>query len=144
LGLPVWLPPLRERDSDVLIIAKYFLNEFCKENRIGELRFSKKAQEKLLGYRYPGNVRELKSIVDLAAVLSDEDEIHEEDIKFSTLLDENKMTLQELTLKEYNIKIITHMLEKYDNNVIKVAKKLDIGKSTIYRYLKEMEGLIDQ
>jgi predicted transcriptional regulator YheO len=35
------------------------------------------------------------------------------------------------------------MLEKYDNNVIKVAKKLDIGKSSIYRYLKDMEGLID-
>ena len=144
LGLPVSLPPLRERDNDVLIIAKYFLKEFCQENGIEELKFSKKAQEKLLGYRYPGNVRELKSIVDLAAVLSDEDEIQEEDIKFSTLLDENKLTLQELTLKEYNIKIITHMLEKYDNNVIKVAKKLDIGKSTIYRYLKEMEGLIDQ
>ena len=144
LGLPVLLPPLRERDNDVIIIAKFFLNEFCKENGIDELKFSKKAQDKLLKYRYPGNVRELKSIVDLAAVLSDGDEIEEDDIKFSSILDEDKLTLQELTLKEYNYKIIRHMLEKYDDNVIKVAKKLDIGKSTIYRYLKEIEELKDQ
>lgn len=144
LGLPVILPPLRERDNDVIIIAKFFLNEFCKENGIDDLKFSKKAQDKLLKYRYPGNVRELKSIVDLAAVLSDGNEIEEDDIKFSSIIDEDKLTLQELTLKEYNFKIIQHMLEKYDDNVIKVAKKLDIGKSTIYRYLKEIEELKDQ
>ena len=141
LGLPILLPPLRERDNDVIIIAKFFLKEFCKENGIGELKFSKLAQDKLLKYRYPGNVRELKSIVDLAAVLSDGHEIAAEDIKFSSIIDEDKLTLEELTLKEYNFKIITHMLEKYDNNVIKVAKKLDIGKSSIYRYLQEMEDL---
>lgn len=139
LGLPVWLPPLRERDNDVIIIAKHFLKEFCIENGINPIKFSKKASEKLLTYHYPGNVRELKSIVDLAAVLADGDEIEEEDIKFSSILDEEKMNFEELTLKEYNFKIINHMLEKYDNNVIKVAKKLDIGKSTIYRYLQEMK-----
>lgn len=144
LGLPVLLPPLRDRDNDVIIIAKFFLKEFCKENDINELKFSKKSQDKLLKYRYPGNVRELKSIVDLAAVLSDSYEIEEDDIKFSSIIDEDKLTLQDLTLKEYNFKIISHMLEKYDDNVIKVAKKLDIGKSTIYRYLKEMEETKDQ
>ena len=138
LGLPVLLPPLRERDNDVIIIAKYFLKEFCEENGIEQLKFSKKAQDKLLKYKYPGNVRELKSIVDLGAVFADGDEIEEEDIKFNSILNEDKLVLEELTIKEYNFKIIRHMLEKYDNNVIKVAKKLDIGKSTIYRHLKEM------
>ncbi|NJN25913.1 MAG: sigma-54-dependent Fis family transcriptional regulator [Cyclobacteriaceae bacterium] len=141
LGLPVWLPPLRERDNDVIIIAKYFLKEFCKENNISELKFSKKAQDQLLKYRYPGNVRELKSVVDLAAVLSDGDQIEAEDIKFSSIIDEEKLALEELTLKEYTFKIISFMLEKYDHNVIKVAKKLDIGKSSIYRYLQEMEQI---
>lgn len=144
LGLPVWLPPLRERDNDVMIIANFFLKEFCTENGIKGLKFSKKAQDKFLKYNYPGNVRELKSIVDLAAVLANGDEIEEEDIKFSSILDENKMKLEELTLKEYTFKIISHLLEKYDNNVMKVAKKLDIGKSSIYRYLKEMEDIKDQ
>ncbi len=141
LGLPIQLPPLRERDNDTIILAKFFLKAFCKENNLEQLRFSKKAQEKLLNYHYPGNVRELKSVVDLAAVLADGEEIESEDIKFSNIMDEQKIALEEMTLKEYNFKIIRHMLDKYDNNVIKVAKKLDIGKSSIYRYLKEMEEM---
>lgn len=141
LGLPIMLPPLRERDNDVIMLAKFFLKEFCKENSLEPMRFSKKAQEKLLSYQYPGNVRELKSVVDLAAVLADGNEIDEDDIKFSSIVDDKKLVMEELTLKEYTFKIIRHMLEKYDNNVIKVAKKLDIGKSSIYRYLKEMESI---
>jgi DNA-binding NtrC family response regulator len=143
LGLPILLPPLRERDSDTMILAKFFLKEFCKENGLDNMRFSKKAQEKLLSYHYPGNVRELKSIVDLAAVLANDEEIDEEDIKFSSIIDENKLGFEEMTLKEYTFKIIKNMLEKYDNNVLKVAKKLDIGKSSIYRYLKEMEEVAE-
>ena len=77
-------------------------------------------------------------------MLTDGNIIEADDIKFSSIIDEDKLTLDELTLKEYNFKIISHMLEKYDDNVLKVAKKLDIGKSTIYRYLKEMEELKDQ
>lgn len=143
LGLPILLPPLRDRDNDVIILAKFFLKEFCKENGLDAMLFSKKAQEKLLKYHYPGNVRELKSVVDLAVVLADGNEIEEEDVKFSSIIDENNLGFEELTMKEYTYKIIKHMLEKYDNNVIKVAKKLDIGKSSIYRYLKDMESLID-
>ncbi len=139
LGLPVFLPPLRERENDIIIIANHFLKEFCRENGLSDFKFSSMARNKLLKYQYPGNVRELKSIVDLAAVLTDKVEIDEDDIKFSSILDEGKLIDEELTLKEYNYKIINLMLEKYNQNVIKVAKKLDIGKSTIYRYLKEME-----
>ena len=140
LGLPILLPPLRDRGNDVIILAIFFLKEFCRENGLDAMLFSKKAREKLLKYHYPGNVRELKSVVDLAAVLTDGNVIEEEDIKFSNIIDERKLGFEELTLKEYTYKIIKHMLEKYDNNVIKVAKKLDIGKSSVYRYLKDMEG----
>jgi DNA-binding NtrC family response regulator len=104
-----------------------------------QLKFSHQAQEKLLRYKYPGNVRELKSIVELAAVLANKLEIEEDDIKFNSLIDENKLVMEDLTLKEYTFRIIRHMLDKYDGNVLKVAKLLDIGKSSIYRYLKEME-----
>ena len=138
LGLPVHLPPLRERDNDIIILAKHFLKDFCKENGMDQLKFSNQAQEKLLRYKYPGNVRELKSIVELSAVLTNSSEIEDDDIKFSNLIDENKLTMEDLTLKEYTFRILRHMLDKYDGNVLKVAKLLDIGKSSIYRYLKEM------
>ena len=139
LGLPIHLPPLRERGNDVIVIAKYFLKEFCEENSLGKMFVSHFAQEKLLNYPFPGNVRELKSVIELAAVMANDQEIHEEDIKFNSILKEDNFLEQELSLRDYTFKIIQHFLDKYDNNVIKVAKKLDIGKSTIYRYLKEME-----
>jgi transcriptional regulator with PAS, ATPase and Fis domain len=47
---------------------------------------------------------------------------------------------QEMTMNEFMFRIIRHFLNKYDNNVLEVARKLDIGKSSLYRYLKEMEA----
>lgn len=139
LGLPIQLPPLRERGNDILIMAKYLLNLFCKENSLPDMILSKSAQEKLLKYHYPGNVRELKSIIELAAVMADDQQIEPDDINFNSVRREENFTLDELSLREYTFRIIRHFLEKYDDNVLLVAKKLQIGKSTIYRYLKEME-----
>ncbi len=137
LGLPIKLPPLRNRDNDILILAKYFLDLFCKENDMNKLSISKEAREKLLKYSYPGNVRELKSIIELAAVMTNASELREEDISFMSVKSEDKFTYEELTLKQYNDRIIDHFLEKYSHNVIKTAEVLDVGKSTIYRYLQE-------
>jgi len=139
LGLPIHLPPLRERGNDVLMIAKYFLDTFCSENNLGKMFFSREAQEKLLQYPFPGNVRELKSVIELGAVMANDQEISKEDIKYNSVVKESNFLQEEMTLKDFNFKIIQHFLEKYDNNVISVAQKLDIGKSTIYRYLKEMD-----
>ena len=139
LGLPVHLPPLRERGNDILLLTKYILNQFCQENKLKGMLISQPAQEKLLKYHYPGNVRELKSIVELAAVLAEDNTIEAGNINFNSLAKERNFTGEELTMREYTFLIIRHFLEKHDNNVLLVAQKLDIGKSTIYRYLKEME-----
>jgi len=139
LGLPVNLPPLRERDNDILLIAKFLLDQFCRDNNLDTMKIVPKAQEKLMKYHYPGNIRELKSIIELAAVMANKNLIQPGDINFNSIAKENMFTREELSLKDYNLKIIRHFLDKYDHNVLKVADKLDIGKSTIYRYLKEME-----
>ena len=65
--------------------------------------------------------------------------IEADDIRFNSIRKEENFILEELTMREYTFRIILHFLKKYDNNVLLVAKKLDIGKSTIYRYLKEIE-----
>lgn len=141
LGLPIHLPALRERGQDILLLARYFLDQFAKENDLKKIKLSVQAQDKLLQYPFPGNVRELKSIIELAAVMATENEIQEKDITFTTPLHDDSVILKEMTLQEYTYRIIRNYLNKYNNNVLEVARKLDIGKSSIYRYLKEMEDL---
>ncbi len=136
LGLPIEIPPLRDRGNDILLIAKKILVDFCKENELSCTSISKEAKEKLMTYPFPGNVRELKSIIELSAVMGSGNEIKPEDISFKTIKQEDTMMYDELTLKDYESKIINHFMEKYSNNVLKVAKVLNIGKSTIYRHLK--------
>jgi len=142
MGLPIELPPLRDRGNDVLLLAKYFLDDFCKQNKLGSLQFTPKAKERLLKYHFPGNIRELKSMMDLAAVMCDGKEITDQDISFNAPRADQDLFAKEKTLKEYNIQIIEHFLNKYQRNVVQVADKLDIGKSTIYKMIqdKEIEG----
>jgi len=142
LGLNIDLPPLRERGNDILLLAQHFLNDFAKNNQLGQLTFSKSAKAKLLNYSYPGNVRELKAIVDLSAVMASGDIIEEEDIQFNSIRKEAGFLTQEMSMEAYKHRIIHYYLNKYDKDVLLVAKKLDIGKSTIYRMLKEEEQVV--
>ncbi len=140
LGLRIHLPPLRERGKDTLAIAKHFLDRFSKENKMSKLRLSADAQEKLASYSFPGNVRELKSVIELAAVMAEGGEVRAPDITFSQLPGSPEIPTAEMTLQEYTYRLIRSYLNKYDNNVLEVARRLGISKSSIYRYLKEMEA----
>ncbi len=139
LGLPVKMPPLRERKEDILILAKFFIDSFCKENKKKVKSLSEEAKQKLLTHAYPGNVRELKSLIELAIVLSDEQEIQASDITFNSTGSIRDFMSEDVTLKEFTNRIIQHYLEKYDNDVALVAEKLDIGKSTLYKMIKRGE-----
>ena len=140
LGLPINLPPLRERGNDVILIAKFFLDNFTKENQMPKFKISQEGQEKLLQYPFPGNIRELKSIIELAAVMASDQEIKPQDISFNSSTRIESFLHQEMTMEQYMYRIIRHFLNKHDNNVLEVARRLDIGKSSLYRYLKEMEA----
>jgi transcriptional regulator with PAS, ATPase and Fis domain len=139
LGLPIELPPLRDRGNDILILAKYFVEIFSKENDQPVRKLSDKAQIKLLNHSYPGNIRELKSVIELALALSDHKEIQPADLIFDTDRHSMDSAEKELTLHDYELKIIKSYLKKYNNDIQQVAKKLDIGVSTIYRLLKQMK-----
>src|SRR6478609_5886706 len=140
LGLPIQLPPLRDRGQDVLLIAKHFLDNFSKENNLKKFKISAAAQDKLVRYHFPGNVRELKSVVELAAVMCNDNEIQPDNISFNSAGGDQALLMKEMSLENYMYHIIRSYLNKYDNDVLDVAKRLDIGKSSIYRYLKEMEA----
>ncbi|HSP89005.1 MAG TPA: sigma-54 dependent transcriptional regulator [Ignavibacteriaceae bacterium] len=139
LGLPIEIPPLRFRGNDILLLAKFFVDEFCKENKMAKMEISSKAQEKLMKYPFPGNVRELKAIMELSCVMTNSEIIEEDHISFNSTNAKSDFLLEEDSLEGYTKKIIKFYLQKYNNNVMVVAKKLDIGKSTIYRMLKNNE-----
>ncbi len=136
-GFPIELPPLRERGSDIVILSKHFIKEFCKENGLQLKTISKSAVEKLIAYSFPGNIRELKSVIELAITLSDNEEISSEDILLGSNALIEETIDKELSLREYNIRVVKRYIDKYDGNIKLVAEKLDIGVATIYRMLKE-------
>jgi DNA-binding NtrC family response regulator len=137
LGLPIELPPLRDRGNDILILARHFIGDFCKENNIPLKRLSVQAQKKLLNYQFPGNVRELKSLVELTVTLSVKEEIEASDFVLDPGDPLSAVSAEDLTMREYELKILKATLRKNNNDIGLTAKKLDIGISTIYRMLKE-------
>ena len=136
-GLPIELPTLRERGNDLLILAKHFVKEFCVENGLAVKTLSNKAINKLRSYSFPGNIRELRSIIELAVTLTDSDEISNNNIILGNDEILPDVLENEVSLREFNIRIVNKYLEKYDNNIKLVAEKLDIGVATIYRMLKK-------
>ncbi|MDK2910627.1 MAG: hypothetical protein PWR20_2195 [Bacteroidales bacterium] len=138
MGLPIELPPLRERGNDILLLARYFLDDFCQKNGIAPKSLSPAAQEKLLNYSFPGNVRELKALMELGCVLASSQIIEAEDINIDT----QKTTqpgidfTQEKSLDDYIDDIVKNYLIKYNGSVKEVAERLQVGKTTIYRMLK--------
>ncbi|MFN4123742.1 MAG: sigma-54-dependent transcriptional regulator [Flavobacteriales bacterium] len=140
MGIPIQMPPLRERQHDIILLAKAFVKSFVTENKLLPLRISTDAQQKLLNYHFPGNVRELKAVMELACVYAEKEQIEAYHIELNPAFDvKQKIILQEKTLREYTADIINQYMELYDYNVLKVAEKLDIGKSTIYNLIKSGE-----
>lgn len=81
-GFLIHLPPLKERGDDIILLAKSFLAEFCKENRMATIQLSKDACSFMLDYDWPGNIRELKAVIERAALLSENNVITVEDLTF--------------------------------------------------------------
>jgi two-component system, NtrC family, response regulator AtoC len=123
MGLPIELPPLRERGNDILLLAKYFADEFCGDNGLPNLTLHQSARDKLMAYNFPGNVRELKSIIDLAVVMSDGQELRGDDITYVATRGDETFTAIEKSLRAYTLEIIRYYLRKYNNDVLLVADK---------------------
>ena len=140
MGLPIELPPLRERGNDTLLLAKHFIDLFIKDNKMKAISLSKEAKDTLIRYPFQGNIRELKSVMDLACVMSDGREILSDNLTFNSINTTDFFLSHEKTLKEYTAEIIAHYLKKNNNDVLKTAKMLAIGKSTIYNFVKSSEN----
>ena len=141
LGLPILLPPLRERGQDVLLLADAFLQDFCIQNSMATCTLSEAARQKLLHYAFPGNVRELKAVVELAAVLAENDTIQPTDLplRHPQAPTADTATVGNESLRTQTASIVQRYLDAHNGNILQVAAKLQIGKSTIYRMVQNNE-----
>ena len=135
IGLPIELPPLRNRGNDVLILAKHFIDLYAKENKIKSPTLSPEAKDKLLKNHFAGNVRELKAVIDLACVMYEGDKITPDDLTFSNFKEPALNLNLNKTLKEFTNDLIQFYLDSNNKNVLVVAKKLNIAKSKIYNLI---------
>lgn len=83
-GFLIHLPPLAERGDDILLLAKHFLKEFCDQNRMSQMIISKEACKFMLEYSWPGNIRELKAVIERAALMAENNTITVDDLTFVT------------------------------------------------------------
>lgn len=146
IGLLIPLPPLRDRGQDIILLAQHFISQFCKNNKIPLKSLSKECKHKLLSYHFPGNVRELKTLSELAVVMSETDEIGNDDYNLeSDKRNFGNMPISgDLTLRQYELIIVKDFLKRNNNDIKKVAKKLNIGTATIYRMLKAEKEIMSE
>lgn len=142
---PIELPPLRERPSDIPLLAQHFLNDIAR--REGEVkRFAPEAMEQLVAYRWPGNVRELRNVVQRVYVMTAGPTITDEWLPRNPPVSEEAAADPEISLKlgtsmaEAERKLILATMEHFDNHKERAAAALGVSLKTLYNRLKLYAG----
>lgn len=129
--IEIQLPPLRERDIDILLLAEHFLHLYRKKYGKPLLKINSRAMDKLKSYPWPGNIRELRHTIEKAVILSEGSTLTPEDFLFS-VQEETSMEPESLNLEEIEKGAIIKALKKYSGNLSKTAAELGITRKTLY------------
>ncbi|MHC4538330.1 MAG: sigma-54-dependent transcriptional regulator [Planctomycetota bacterium] len=137
--ITIFIPPLRERDDDILLLAHHFVTEFAAESDQSPRHFSDKALQSLRSYNWPGNVRELENVIQRLVVMTDGDAIDVPDLptlmRFSAL----RKTGFTRTLAEVEAEYISNVLASVDGNKTRAAELLGINRKTLREKLRRIE-----
>jgi DNA-binding NtrC family response regulator len=136
--IQIELPPLRERGNDIIILAEFFLKKYSyKYNKPG-LKINNQANEKLLKYSWPGNIRELQHTIEKSVILSESNVIKPDDL-YLRHSGTNYNNLSFTTLDEMEKQMIQRALEKNNGNFTAAAEQLGITRQTLYNRIKKSE-----
>jgi transcriptional regulator with GAF, ATPase, and Fis domain len=127
-------PPLRERGEDIALLVEFFLDHFRRHHGRPALRLSDAAREKLLSYGWPGNVRQLRNVIDSAVVLAEDPQIKVSDLGLNEPVGEESESLK---LKYWEKRLIGEALRRTGGNVPEAAGLLGIGRATLYYKVKQ-------
>jgi DNA-binding NtrC family response regulator len=137
------LPPLRERDEDIPLLAQSFLARFAARYQRDDLRFAPSALRALKGYAWPGNVRELSHIIERAALMADTNVLDEDalnlkppaphDISGAAAL----AASESLSVEEAEERMVRQALERTGGNIQRAASLLGLSRPSLYRRLQK-------
>ena len=134
--IQIEVPPLRERGDDVLVLADFFLKKYTTKYNKPNLKINQQAQDKLLKYAWPGNIRELQHTIEKAVILSEGNLLRTEDFFMRPVVQE-KINESELTLEEMEKRMINLSVEKNNGNLSVAAEQLGISRQTLYNKMKK-------
>lgn len=144
---PIVIPPLRDRRSDILLLAEHFLTKYTQEEGKAKRGFSKQALRLMYQYHWPGNVRELENAVQRAILMSDGDTVTERDLPLAVQTlgsDENAEATGGSAFgngirpfEQFKEEVIRHALKITEGNIVEAARQLKLGRATLYRLMKK-------
>lgn len=132
------IPPLRERGSDVLLLADFFLDKYSKKYHKKGVRIHKSAENKLLKHNWPGNIRELQHTIERNVILCEDKLLMANDFLFKTP-SSNTIQTADSTLDEMEKNMISNAIKKHDGNYSAAANQLGITRQTLYNKTKRYE-----
>jgi two-component system nitrogen regulation response regulator NtrX len=140
--IPIYIPPLRKRKEDISLLIEYFLSKLQNNNELRIKSFDPDALEVLKNFPWPGNIRQLKNIIDRINILNPSDVVTREFVSSilegKTQIDIDSYNDADLkSLREsYEKEIIISRLKKFNFNISKTAQSLDIERTNLYKKLK--------
>ncbi|HEX4343288.1 MAG TPA: sigma-54 dependent transcriptional regulator [Verrucomicrobiae bacterium] len=137
-AISVYLPPLRERRDDIIPLANSFLKRFSAQANRPITGFSTSAADRLTGFSWPGNVRQLQNEIQRAVLMSEGSEVDGPDLSFTSAKtsDEESMDTNFTLLEGVERNAIIQMLKETGGNKLETAKRLGIGRQTLYNKIK--------
>jgi transcriptional regulator with PAS, ATPase and Fis domain len=134
------MPPLRERDDDVVLLANHFLNYYSKKYNKSVNKISDAAISRMKKYSWPGNIRELQHSLERAIIMSVTSVLQPEDFIFNSKgqeKDEDAFLIENFHLEEVEKVLIRKVLKKYNGNITQAATELGLTRSSLYRRLEK-------
>ena len=134
--IQIEVPPLRDRGNDVLVLADFFLKKYSSKYNKPSLKINQQAQDKLLKYSWPGNIRELQHTIEKAVILGDGNILKADDF-FMRPIHGGKAIESELTLEEMEKRMINLAIDKNNGNLSAAADQLGVTRQTLYNKIKK-------
>ena len=137
----IMVPPLRKREDDIILLARHFDRIYTNKYMKPLHDFDAKSVEKLKGYHYPGNVRELQYTIERAVIMAEGDVLQAKDLIFSPIESGQPQAdePQELKLSTIEKNAILKVIEKHNGNISKAAKELGLTRTALYRRLSKYD-----